>query len=61
MDVNVDNSEIDDFTINKGLYATKSFTAVVVFNPENLTKMEFNTIESDLYQLENFEFATKND
>ena len=56
VDVDVENTGRGAFGINKGLVATKAFTAATVFNVEELSKMDIEQVQSHLKELKHFNF-----
>ena len=59
VDVDTVNTGRGSFGINKGLKATKAFTAATIFNPEILAKKGIDEVKSYLNELINFDFVTK--
>ena len=59
VDVDTVNRGRGSFGINKGLKATKAFTAATIFNPEVLVKKDIDEVKSYLSALINFDFVTK--
>ena len=59
VDVDTVNRGRGSFGINKGLKATKAFTAATIFNPEVLVKKDIDEVKSYLNALISFDFVTK--
>ena len=59
IDVEVENTGRGEFSINKGLQATKKITGTTTFNPEVITTMDRDQMTSYLKYLLYFHFVIK--